>query len=181
MSQVSPTCPNCGANFSVGAKFCRACGKPSEVAPQPPAQSLTPAPAAASASQPTCPHCGAVVSADAKFCRDCGKAIETAAAQAPAVPPRARRLGRQPSPERAAVAPPPTTKKSRIGCGCWIVGGCLAVILLCVTIGVGGYLAYQRGDLSMEQILRLTGQFPPDVRVYNFRDDTVDIAITGLY
>ena len=78
-------------------------------------------------SQPTCPHCGAVVSADAKFCRACGKAIEPSAAQARSVLPKAVPPSQQPSPEGATVAPPPTTKKSRIGCGLWVSGSYSAV------------------------------------------------------
>ncbi|MDY6367285.1 MAG: SPFH domain-containing protein [Clostridia bacterium] len=53
---ATKTCPKCGAQVAVGAKFCPECGEKMPV-------------------NKFCPECGAKVSADAKFCPECGKKL----------------------------------------------------------------------------------------------------------
>ncbi len=87
-------CPNCGADLSAIAKFCKACGSKVELAQ---AKKEEPAPAtdvsskksvfdissnsdnqAANNGMKKCPNCGADIALTAKFCKACGTKIETA-------------------------------------------------------------------------------------------------------
>jgi DNA-directed RNA polymerase subunit RPC12/RpoP len=60
------SCPRCGAEISVTARFCRSCGaalaggQEATVQPQ---------------SKPSCPHCGSEISSTARFCKSCGKPV----------------------------------------------------------------------------------------------------------
>lgn len=56
MSQVNPTCPNCGAPAPAGTKFCSECG-------------------AAIPQERKCRSCGAVLAPTAKFCGECGATL----------------------------------------------------------------------------------------------------------
>lgn len=78
------------------------------------------------------------------------------------------------------AAPNPAPKQSGGGCGKPLACGCLVVVLLVICVGVGGYLAVQSGALSKEKLLGLVGQGPADIRVDNFRDDSIYVTITQL-
>jgi hypothetical protein len=100
-----------------------------------------------------------------------------------ASPPRsggAPNLAPQPFSQTPAqqVAPPPAKKGS--GCGGCLLPGCLAIILLIVVGGVGGFLAVQSGALTpqtaLKVLLNVTGQGPADIEVDNFRDDAIEVA-----
>lgn len=60
------SCPHCGAEVSIAAKFCRSCGaaltgeQETTVQPQ---------------SKPSCPHCGSEISSASRFCKSCGKPV----------------------------------------------------------------------------------------------------------
>jgi hypothetical protein len=97
-------------------------------------------------------------------------------------PPVYQPAPQYPPPQPYAPVPPayyPPPKKSG-GCGRWIACGCITVIVLIVLGGVGGYLAYQSGMLSMATVLNLLGMGPATVEVDNFRDDAVNVTITRL-
>lgn len=78
------------------------------------------------------------------------------------------------------TAPVPPSKRSGPGCGILLGCGCLALIVLLLLGAGGGYLAYQRGLITMNSILNLIGLGPGDIEVDNFRDDSVYVAITQL-
>lgn len=79
------------------------------------------------------------------------------------------------------VAPPaPAATKSGGGCGKPLACGCLAVILLCIVVWAGGFLAYQSGLITQTTVLNLVGIGPGDIQVDNFRDDTIHVTITQL-
>jgi len=49
-----------------------------------------------------------------------------------------------------------------------------------VLTGVGGYLAYQNGMITLDAVLRLIGRAPAVVTVYNFADNTIYVTISEL-
>ncbi len=63
-SHTPTVCPNCGAPLRAGARFCRACGQPATVEPQP--------------AEAACAHCGAPLRPGARFCRACGQPVAVA-------------------------------------------------------------------------------------------------------
>ena len=138
MSQVTPTCPNCGASVSAQAKFCRACGKPIELAKPLPAQPAQPAPAAALPSQPTCPHCGAAISPTAQFCRACGKAVSAAPPQPQVliVPVHPAAAPVQPKPAVGTSAPGAQSRKTLL----FALGG-VALVCVCLATCLVGSMA----------------------------------------
>ncbi len=66
------------------------------------------------------------------------------------------------------------------GCWLWLACGCLAVILGIVLLGVGGFIAYQSGAISLETVLDIVGLGPADIEFDNFRDETIYISILQL-
>lgn len=62
------TCPHCGRELRMGAKFCAGCGNSAQNSP-PPAPPPTPI------VQPTCPHCRKPIRTGARFCGNCGHQI----------------------------------------------------------------------------------------------------------
>jgi len=58
------SCPQCGAEVSVTARFCRSCG--ATVAKKQEAE-------APLQDKSSCPHCGAEISPTARFCKSCSK------------------------------------------------------------------------------------------------------------
>lgn len=103
-----------------------------------------------------------------------GAASPTAAAP-PGSPPRQFNAHAAPP---AAVQPAP--KQGGVGCGKLLACGCLAIVLLVVCAGVGGYLIVQSGALNKDRLLGLVGRGPADIRIDNFRDDTIYVTITQL-
>lgn len=61
------TCPGCGRELPIGARFCSGCGAKTGGAPVEP-----PAPVVSTASTRLCPQCGKELAMDAKFCNICG-------------------------------------------------------------------------------------------------------------
>ena len=81
-----------------------------------------------------------------------------------------------------APVPPPTpaSQKSGMGCGKNLACGCVMVILLCIVVWAGGFLAYQSGLITQTTLLNLIGVGPGDVQVDNFRDDMIHVTINQL-
>lgn len=79
-------------------------------------------------------------------------------------------------PGSQAAAP----KKGCCGCTGCLLTGCLVLILLLVVGGVGGYVALKDGILTQRTLLTLIGQGPSTIEVDNFRDDAINVAVTGL-
>jgi hypothetical protein len=71
-------------------------------------------------------------------------------------------------------------KKRGGGCGRSLGCGCLLLVVLLLAVGVGGYLAYRSGAITLTQVLTVVGLGPGDIEVDNFRDDTVYVTITQL-
>lgn len=81
------------------------------------------------------------------------------------------------------IAPPRPVQrgvKKRGGCWLWLACGCLAIILAIVVCGVGGFIAYQSGAISLDTVLNLVGLGPADIEFDNFRDETIYITILQL-
>ncbi len=101
----------------------------------------------------------------------------------PFTPPPTRRAAVSPPP----VAPPPTmappiatpasATQRKGGCGGCFLRGCAAIIIVLVVIGVGGFVAYQSGALTLDNLLRLAGLGPARLEVNNFRDDAIIVNI----
>ena len=70
--------------------------------------------------------------------------------------------------------------KKRGGCWLWLACGCLAVVLAIVVCGVGGFVAYKSGAVSLDTVLNLVGLGPADIEFDNFRDETIYISILQL-
>jgi hypothetical protein len=119
-----------------------------------------------------------------------GTAAKSAVESLPSPPPRQSTLVRRETPAalpappklvRRETAPPePPAQKTGGGCGKPLACGCIAIILLCVLIGVGGFLAYQSGAITPATALNLVGLGPGDIEIDNFRDDTLYVTITQL-
>jgi hypothetical protein len=78
----------------------------------------------------------------------------------------------------APVAPPPTPqRKSNTGC---LIGGCFVLVLVCLLSVGGGFLAYQSGAFTLNNLLNIVGLGPGSIEVDNFRDDKVEVKITQL-
>jgi hypothetical protein len=74
-------CPACGSRLRRGARFCRTCGAPSDLAP-----TTTAAATAVDSQTRRCPRCEHVNPRDSRFCRACGASLEgSATSQAPTV------------------------------------------------------------------------------------------------
>lgn len=96
-----------------------------------------------------------------------------------------------PPPAQYAYAPPPATpmyaypppapaQKGGLGCGRCLLLSCLAVFLLACLLGVGGFVAYQSGALTMNTVLNLVGMGPATIEVDNFRDDAILVDISAI-
>ena len=79
------SCPNCGAEVSVGSAFCATCGSPM------PAEKPS-----VSGDVLVCASCGTVLEAGMRFCTNCGRPVSKPAA-APVAPP---------APAAASIVPP---------------------------------------------------------------------------
>lgn len=86
----------------------------------------------------------------------------------------------RPQPGRPVQTVQPGRVKKRGGCWLWLGCGCLAVLLGIALLGVGGFVAYQSGAISLETFLDLVGAGPADMEFDNFRDETVYIYILQL-
>jgi hypothetical protein len=75
------------------------------------------------------------------------------------------------------AAPPKSQSRSTTGC---LIGGCVALVLVCLLSVGGGFLAYQSGAFTLNNLLNLAGLGPGSIEVDNFRDDKVDVKITQL-
>ena len=80
----------------------------------------------------------------------------------------------------APYAPPQRAAKSGGGCGGCIIPGCLAVIVLIVLLGIGGFVAYSSGALTLNTVLNLVGLGPGDIEVDNFRDDAIQVNVRRI-
>jgi len=80
-------------------------------------------------------------------------------------------------PQADAPAAPP--KRGR-GCWPWLIGGCLLLIVGCVVLAGGGFIAYQRGVITQNTVLNLVGMGPADMEFDNFRDEPLQLTIVSL-
>lgn len=120
-----------------------------------------------------------------------GVAVKSTAESLPSPPPTPSKLVRRetlpPPPARpsklvrrdTAPAEPPAQKTGG-GCAKPLACGCIAIILLCIALWAGGFLAYQSGVITQTTLLNLVGVGPGDVQVDNFRDDTIHVTINQL-
>jgi hypothetical protein len=95
------------------------------------------------------------------------------------LPERGRLRASAPSPT-PTPAPAPIAKKSGGGCGGCILPGCLILVVLILVIGVGGFLAFRSGALTLGNVLNLAGLGPADIEVDNFRDDAIQVNVTRV-
>ena len=152
------SCEHCGAVVSADAKFCRECGK-------------------TISGERACPHCGAALSPTAQFCRECGKPV----ALVPSQPPATRVAAPPAQVPRAAKQPAtPTPRRSGSKGGVLIVGGCVALVMLCLIGAVGVFFAIRSGTISQKTLLNLTGLGPGTITVMNFRDDAIQTTVAPI-
>ena len=99
-----------------------------------------------------------------------------------AVTPGARAAPAPPAATVIQAAPPAAAKPPGRGRGCWLwlLGGCLVLVVGCVVLAGGGFVAYQQHWLTLNTVLNLVGQGPGAVEVDNFRDDTLRVSITQV-
>lgn len=76
------------------------------------------------------------------------------------------------------VTAPPAQKSG--GCGRTLLIGCLVLIVACVVLGGGGYLAVASGMISQRTLLQLAGLGPATLSVNNFRDESVFVQIRRI-
>lgn len=101
-------------------------------------------------------------------------------AYAPPPPAQPSRPAGPPPAYGQPYAPPP--QRSGGGgktCGC-LITGCLAIVVILVLLGVGGFLAVRSGTITMNTVLNLVGLGPGSVEISNFRDDAIQVSITRL-
>ena len=84
-----------------------------------------------------------------------------------------------PLPAAPFVPPQKTQSQSKLNKGC-VIGGCMALMLACVLSVGGGFLAYQSGMFTLNNLLNLVGLGPGNIEVDNFRDDKIEVKITQL-
>lgn len=179
LASTQATCPHCGALISPTAKFCRECG--STIEPQKPVQAPQPVPP----GETSCPHCGAVISSTAKFCKTCGNAIAASIAATSA----AAISTKEPAPNTSPFAPtepprtqpksPPPVKRAKSKKPLLLMG-CVAIPLLCLLVLGGGYFAFRSGAITQKTLLNLAGIGPGALTLMNFRDDAIQVTVTGL-
>ncbi|MBI5878244.1 MAG: hypothetical protein HZB53_11395 [Chloroflexi bacterium] len=83
-----------------------------------------------------------------------------------------------PLPAGPAPRANPAPAQSGGGCGRTIGCGCLALVLLVLLCGIGGYFAFQNRLITQTTILNLAGLGPGDIEVDNFRDDQIAMRVT---
>lgn len=103
------------------------------------------------------------------------EASSPASAPPAGIPPSLPETAPAVAPPRAAPAQP---AQSGGGCGRLIGCGCLALVLLVLVCGIGGYWAVQSGALTPANLLNLVGLGPADIEVDNFRDDRIGVRVT---
>ena len=60
------------------------------------------------------------------------------------------------------------------------MGGCVAVLMLCLISVVGVFFAIRSGAITQTTLLNLVGLGPATIEVMNFRDDAIQASITPL-
>jgi FHA domain-containing protein len=106
-----------------------------------------------------------------------GDSLFTVSSPPPAGPPLpATQLYGQSPVAPPAAAPP---KRGR-GCWLWLLGGCLVLLLGCVVVAGGGFIAYQSGLITTTTFLNIAGLGPADMEFDNFRDDPIHMTIVSL-
>jgi hypothetical protein len=84
----------------------------------------------------------------------------------------------QPQPvQRQYVQPAP---KKGLSCGKLLGCGCLGTLIALVVLGVGGFLAYKSGFLTIDRVMALVGMGPGNVEINNFREEMVYVSIYDL-
>jgi hypothetical protein len=61
-----------------------------------------------------------------------------------------------------------------------LLKGCLALVALVICAAVLGFVGFQSGFLTPNQLLNLVGQGPAALQVTNFRDDPISVTVTPL-
>lgn len=77
-------------------------------------------------------------------------------------------------------SPHPTAKKKAGGCWKVVLAGCLAAVVSCGVLGLGGWLAYRAGLITPEKLMNLVGLGPADIEVDNLREDSIAVSIEQL-
>jgi ribosomal protein L40E len=129
-------CRSCGTQLPTGVKFCRQCGKKTELAQAAGAAvsgtAVTPAqPVASSSAEEKCLNCGAPRQLGARFCRNCGASrtgeVEKVAQPQPVRMPSPSAEPRMPPARSPAVKP---TRPSRSGSKALVAGSVLLILAL---------------------------------------------------
>ncbi len=75
------------------------------------------------------------------------------------------------------ATPQKSPSKSNTGC---LIGGCVVLVFVCLLSVGGGFLAYQSGAFTLNNLLKIVGLGPGSIEVDNFRDDKIDVKIVQL-
>ncbi len=157
-------CRHCGTKNLEGDAFCSSCGA---ALGAPAAPVLSPP-----AGGPVCPHCGTPAVPGQRFCRRCGAALSVSGlTPAPG--------GAAPSAPAGPVGVAPRARHKR-GCFGNCLLGCVILALALLAAGVGGYVAFRNGALTMATVLDLVGMGPGDIEIDNFRDDAMQVSILKI-
>jgi cytoskeletal protein RodZ len=132
-------CRSCGSQIPTGVKFCRQCGKKTELAQAAgaavPGTAVTPPlPAACTPADEKCLNCGAPRHSGSKFCRNCG-ASRTGEVQKVAQPQPARKPSSYAQPRLTRPPAGKPTPSSNSGMKA-LIGGSIFVLLALVATGL---------------------------------------------